>query len=46
MSRGDRCVLVPRRKEPLTLRQTLDSLRLDLSVDEEDPLETEPLAVV
>lgn len=25
-----------RRKETLTIRQTLDNLRLDLSVDEED----------
>lgn len=33
-----------RRKETLTIRQTLDNLRLDLSVDEEDegqPQQTE-----
>lgn len=30
------CLLTNRRKETLNIRQTLDSLRLDLSVDDED----------
>ena len=30
----------------MMMRQTLDSLRLDLSVDDDEPVETEQLAVV
>ena len=36
----------PRRKESMKMRQTLDSLRLDLSMDEDEPLEKEQLAMV
>ncbi|KAJ3605349.1 hypothetical protein NHX12_027396 [Muraenolepis orangiensis] len=38
--------LQTKRKETMMMRQTLDNLRLDLSVDDEEPLEGEQLAIV
>ncbi|KAG7269848.1 hypothetical protein CRUP_032371, partial [Coryphaenoides rupestris] len=38
--------LQTKRKETMMMRQTLDNLRLDLSVDDDEPVEGEQLAIV
>ncbi|KAG7247685.1 hypothetical protein CRUP_033539 [Coryphaenoides rupestris] len=38
--------LQTKRKETMMMRQTLDNLRMDLSVDDDEPVEGEQLAIV